>query len=958
MKKKKFFLFLLCPLILNAQEYNRRLYSISDGMQAELVHSVLMDPEGRLLIGGQKGISIYNGLEFTPHNAINQHDIVGSNYFFYSKGLQFLISTPLDITKKSSIFDVTKGALGKVHTLPYRVKSNAPFTVFPQLFSYYGKNYWIGLDNQKQLIIDSAGINIPFLSSFGSDVIDFRVEGSSLFFVKKEHLFIFHGNDLRKINLPVKQKYSFAKTRNNLIDKKTIKIFCEQGIYQLDSLAEIIGFTKFKQPFPGTSGQYQCIIGERIICVYDLHNVFVYSINDNKWIDLSSNTITPPRTSIYSVEIDKEDNIWIGTSFGLQKISSLFFNKINLQTGFGEVSTICISNKKIFLGGRNSFGLIDNSTQKIQTRAGILSDYPDRVMDAIEDGKGGFWFVMSRSGIYRMNNEGKITDSLLVKGIEYTSILNSNENKLFVTGNNKLFLLKNKKLSLLHEFTDIQYIRRIVWLPNFGVGVIGSNKFYLLSSDCKIKLQRITCNRLYNAAVINKKIYLCGDALYKLEPGKISKITLPFNLIKGDIYAVCEGNFSNYYAGGEYGIYQFSDDDHYVNSFTPENGFPVDEINRGAFKIKDSSLWVGTHKGLFNLRIYSADRNYKIKPIIVINDNYSHWNKDSTQITITKWGNKVPFNIQWPSYVFESYNQIEYRVNGGEWDTALLTSNFSPITLGKSGRFKIDFRLFNSSRSYSETESFVVNTPFPWYLRWWNLIPLLLLISLLLYVLYRWRISQINKQNERRRTFIENELKSIRTQLNPHFIQNAFNILALNLPDVIDGFECKKYLYQLSIYFRRVLNIVEKDLHTLDAELDFTEEYLKLQMQVSGLIFEYKIIIEDDVDTDSILVPTMLLQPFVENSLKHGFSNLKYKGVITIHVFIENDILIIETTDNGNGLLADSSGELKLGTGFEITKTRLTVLNKSYKAADLISAGKNFSGSGFFVKIKIPINYE
>ena len=147
-------------------------------------------------------------------------------------------------------------------------------------------------------------------------------------------------------------------------------------------------------------------------------------------------------------------------------------------------------------------------------------------------------------------------------------------------------------------------------------------------------------------------------------------------------------------------------------------------------------------------------------------------------------------------------------------------------------------------------------------------------------------------------------------------------------------------------------------MHTLDAELDFTEEYLKLQMEVSGLIFKYKIIIEDDVDTDSVIVPTMLLQPFVENSLKHGFCNLKYKGLIVIHVFIENDILIIEITDNGNGLLADRSGELKFGTGFEITKTRLTILNKSYKAADLVSAGKNLSGSGFFVKIKIPIKYE
>lgn len=127
-------------------------------------------------------------------------------------------------------------------------------------------------------------------------------------------------------------------------------------------------------------------------------------------------------------------------------------------------------------------------------------------------------------------------------------------------------------------------------------------------------------------------------------------------------------------------------------------------------------------------------------------------------------------------------------------------------------------------------------------------------------------------------------------------------MLSLNTNDDEIGLKNKNYIKQLSIYFRKVLEVNSKDRHSLEDELEFTEEYLKLQQHIIKKSFQYQINIEDKFDTYSVDIPTMLLQPYVENCLKHGFEGVEYEGLIKINCKKVNGKSIIEIEDNGKGL--------------------------------------------------------
>ncbi len=230
----------------------------------------------------------------------------------------------------------------------------------------------------------------------------------------------------------------------------------------------------------------------------------------------------------------------------------------------------------------------------------------------------------------------------------------------------------------------------------------------------------------------------------------------------------------------------------------------------------------------------------------------------------------------------------------------------------------------------------------------------LLFISLALWQYFR------NKTKKRELIFaklnLENELKLIKTQLNPHFVQNAFNTLSLNLPDDTIGNNNKNYIMQLSAYFRKVLEVTNNDVHSLEAELEFTEEYLKLQQKIVKNTFEYKIEIDDNFDTFSIEVPTMLLQPYVENCIKHGFEGLDYKGIIIIKCTIEGEMPIIEIIDNGQGSVNNNYSSNGYGT--DISKKRLTIFSENKGNSIEIKNLENGKGCRVRICLGPVINYN
>ncbi|SJZ97689.1 Histidine kinase [Chitinophaga eiseniae] len=232
---------------------------------------------------------------------------------------------------------------------------------------------------------------------------------------------------------------------------------------------------------------------------------------------------------------------------------------------------------------------------------------------------------------------------------------------------------------------------------------------------------------------------------------------------------------------------------------------------------------------------------------------------------------------------------------------------------------------------------------------------LLAIVAFYVYNIYRQKL--LREKNER--LSIENkrlllEQKTRQMQLNPHFIYNAIaNMQGLISTD--KKREANAYLVSFSKLMRNVLELNRHDLIPLEDEISSLKNYIELQQMRFEHAFSYSI---DTADTDisSILIPPMLVQPFVENSIEHGFKSIDYRGVLTITFRQEQQRLVICIDDNGAGEQEKTHGPReKKSLSRIITQERLDLLfNKTAREA-YFEAQPKTEGQGFRATIYLPL---
>jgi tetratricopeptide (TPR) repeat protein len=187
-----------------------------------------------------------------------------------------------------------------------------------------------------------------------------------------------------------------------------------------------------------------------------------------------------------------------------------------------------------------------------------------------------------------------------------------------------------------------------------------------------------------------------------------------------------------------------------------------------------------------------------------------------------------------------------------------------------------------------------------------------------------------SKLNSQQRTMLL-EQRLLRSQMNPHFIFNSLiaieSYIYKNEPK-----EAGRYLSGFAKLMRMILENSREEYISLSKEIKTLEYYLELQKNRFDNSFDYVIELPPGFDPDSIAIPPMLAQPFIENSIEHGLKNNDKKGKITIRFSLKNDQLIFEVIDNGIGLersMAESTiNKTHRSMATTITMERLSVLNK------------------------------
>ncbi len=213
----------------------------------------------------------------------------------------------------------------------------------------------------------------------------------------------------------------------------------------------------------------------------------------------------------------------------------------------------------------------------------------------------------------------------------------------------------------------------------------------------------------------------------------------------------------------------------------------------------------------------------------------------------------------------------------------------------------------------------------------WSLLPVLLAFIFLFFIVYRIRREGRIKEKEieQKRLTAEMEMKALRAQMNPHFIfncmQSIYQFITKN-----KNKEAGEYLLKFSKLMRLILeNSIHKEI-ALEDEFEALLLYMDLEKLRVTNGFEYEIKIDPSIDVKNTFIPPLLLQPFVENSIWHGFAQKTNPGKIEIKVTRNMDFLIISLTDNGiQSIKPEVAIGKKKSFGLQLTSERIDLLNES-----------------------------
>jgi LytS/YehU family sensor histidine kinase len=226
---------------------------------------------------------------------------------------------------------------------------------------------------------------------------------------------------------------------------------------------------------------------------------------------------------------------------------------------------------------------------------------------------------------------------------------------------------------------------------------------------------------------------------------------------------------------------------------------------------------------------------------------------------------------------------------------------------------------------------FIVNTPF-WKAFWfWFLIAMCLQLFTIYYV-SKWQKKKKEKKLAREIANVQTaslEQQAFTSLMNPHFIFNALNSIQYYI-NVQDRQNVNRYLSDFASLIRKSFEAAQQYFIPLEQELEIVKIYLRLEkMRFSGR-FTYKIVMDDKLDPEQWMIPTMLLQPLLENALLHGIMPSTINGDILLELSLFQNNLCIVITDNGIGI--EKSRILKKSQshkshGMDLIRKRIAALN-------------------------------
>ncbi len=397
--------------------------------------------------------------------------------------------------------------------------------------------------------------------------------------------------------------------------------------------------------------------------------------------------------------------------------------------------------------------------------------------------------------------------------------------------------------------------------------------------------------------------------------------------------------------------------------FNKLDGLPSNSVND--IVVKNGTVWLATNKGLVSLPTDLTSVNSTVPRLEIAGISVNH--KPVSELeSLSYQQNNVAFELSPIAFRNRGKAAVHYRLFGlsDEWKKVPVSqANAVSFLALRAGDYTFEVKLLNEDGIESERliRSFSISPPF--WQTWWFYVLLAGSTILLVSGIFLFRIREIRKRDRVQHDLRASELTALKAQMNPHFVFNALNsiqdYILLNQTELAND-----YLGKFARLMRKTLDQSQQHTVTLSEEIDLLKLYLELEAIRFEEEFEYHVNVDENLNTEQIEIPSMIVQPFVENAIKHGLLHKKDDRKLLVDFKMTENVLECRIEDNGIGLEASKQLNAKrpkthrsFGTG--AVKKRLDLLNEGRKeriSVEMKDMTDRAAGvSGTHVLLRIPI---
>ena len=681
--------------------------------------------------------------------------------------------------------------------------------------------------------------------------------------------------------------------------------------------------------------------------------------------------------NLNTVFFDKEGSLWLCTKnqglflLSQQSLNSTIFND------FKDKSITTISKDKfnrIWFGTNEGELYYMNTSNKItKQRFSLSPNIPIRQIIAYDD----FLYVLWNGGMFTrlalntlcLNNTVFVEENILDQYI-YPIKRKISKQDLLIGTPTKSFDLINKNLIIRGTAGNLGYLNynpesysktsKFNFTKIFSVKYVNKEVFVgtnkgILKVD-KLNQEDYLINQKQKFPILTRPISCFADdaqnslwvgtdgyGIYHFRDNQVTIIPEMNGLIINYLYAEKEKN--RLWVATNEGIFLLKLDfkripfTYTIQKISLAQGLPTLEVN--CLTVRDNNLYVGTSKGLASLPIQDIIQHQKqiiASPLIIKNIKI---NRQDTVVSnhyeLNYRQNNIDIEFVALSFKSDKNIKYDYKMVSDNSDTLWHAAQdlHKEFSLLSPNKYVFSLRAFDIDGNVTQSLKpivFIINPPF-WDTNWFKILLFLLTLSLIIFS-FSLRTRNIQKKEEEKteinKKFAELELQALQAQMNPHFVFNALSAIQNFILDN-NAEEATDYLSRFSRLMRLFLESSRNKYIALSEEKVLLEYYIQLEQLRFKDKFTYQIFLDESVSLDTE-IPSLLLQPFVENAINHG---LVYKntddGYLNINFKKENNKLICIVEDNGigrNEAAAIKNKSLKpyKSRGTEITEERLRSL--------------------------------